>query len=210
MRRGDDFWSAAERRTLDALVSPAAIQAFLDEIEYSADHFYRSPRSVMRDRKAHCADGAVLAACALERLGLPPRLLDLRAVNDDDHVIAVFEKRGLLGAIAKSNFVGLRYREPIYRTSRELALSYFEVYFNSDGVKTLRSHSAPLDISRFGQPGWRIDDAAVEPIVAALDGSRHTPLLSDEAVRELQPMDERSYRAGMLGVNAAGLYRKGG
>jgi hypothetical protein len=205
--RHDDFWSAEERRTLDALDSPGAIQAFLDGLEYSADHFYRSPRSVMRERKAHCFDGAVFAACALERLGLPPRVLDLRAVNDDDHVIAVFERRGRLGAIAKSNFVGLRYREPIYRTSRELALTYFEVYYNVDGERTLRSCSAPVDLSRFGRPGWRIDDGALAPIAEALDRARHTPLLSEEAARELLRMDERSYRAGMLGINEAGLYR---
>ena len=207
MRR-DDFWTGEERRTLDALESPRAIQAFLDGVAYSADHFYRSPRSVMRDRKAHCADGAVFAACALERLGLPPMLLDLRAVIDDDHVIAVFEKRGLLGAVAKSNFVGLRYREPIHRTPRELALSYFEDFYNVYGQRTLRSYSAPVDISRFGRPGWRIDDAAVEPVIDALDRARHTPLLTEEAARELLEMDERSFRAGMLGVNEAGLYRK--
>jgi hypothetical protein len=206
----DAFWTAAERRTLASLSSPGAIQAFLDGVEYSADHFYRSPRSVLRDRLAHCVDGALLAAAALERLGLPPLLLDLRAVNDDDHVIAVFQRRGLFGAVAKSNFVGLRYREPIYRSPRELALSYFDLYYNSDGERTLRSHSAPLDISRFERPGWRIDDAAVEPIVDALDRSRHYPLLPEDAARELLKMDERSYRAGMLGVKEAGLYRKKG
>jgi len=206
----DDFWTDEERRTLGALESPGAIQAFLDGVEYSADHFYRSPRSVMRDRTAHCVDGAVLAAAALERLGLPPLLLDLRAVNDDDHVIAVFERRGLFGAVAKSNFVGLRYREPIYRSARELALSYFDFYYNSDGERTLRSYSAPVDLSRFPRPGWRIDDRAVEPIVDALDRSRHYPLLPAEAARDLLKMDERSYRAGMLGVKDAGLYRKKG
>jgi hypothetical protein len=207
MRR-DDFWTGEERRTLDALESPGAIQAFLDGVAYSSDHFYRSPRSVMRDRKAHCADGAVFAACALERLGLPPMLLDLRAVNDDDHVIAVFEKRGRLGAVAKSNFVGLRYREPIHRTPRELALSYFEDFYNVYGQRTLRSYSAPVDISHFGRPGWRIDDAAVEPVIDALDRARHTPLLTEAAARDLLEMDERSFRAGMLGVDEAGLYRK--
>lgn len=209
MRRGNS-WTRGESRTLDALKTPGEIQAFLDGLEYSADDFYRSPRSVLRDRKAHCFDGAVLAACALDRLGLPPKLLDLRAVNDDDHVIAVFAVRGCLGAVAKSNFVGLRYREPIYRSARELALSYFEVYYNADGERTLRSHSAPVDITRFAPPGWRTDDGALERIADALDRARHTPLLSDAAARELLPMDERSYRAGMLGVNAAGLYRKGG
>ncbi|MCK9459132.1 MAG: hypothetical protein M0R80_05795 [Proteobacteria bacterium] len=203
-------WTDAERRALGALESPGAIQAFLDGLEYSADPFYRSPRSVLRDRKAHCFDGAVLAACALDRLGLPPRLLDLRAVNDDDHVIAVFERRGLLGAVAKSNFVGLRYREPVYRTPRELALSYFELFYNVDRERTLRSFSAPLDLSRLDPPGWRIDDAAMDAIADALDRARHTPLLSDAAARELLPMDERSYRAGMMGINEAGLYRKKG
>ena len=162
----------------------------------------------MRDRKAHCFDGAVFAACALERLGLPPRLMELRAVNDDDHVIAVFERRGLLGVLAKSNFVGLRYREPIYRTPRELALSYFDVYYNVGRQRTLRSYSALLDLSRLDLPDWRIDDGAIDLISDALDRARHTPLLPDAAVRELLPMDERSYRAGMMGINEAGLYRK--
>jgi hypothetical protein len=207
MTRGD-FWSGEERRTLGALDGPGAIQAFLDSLEYSSDPFYRSPRSVMRDRLAHCFDGAVLAAAAFERLGRPPLLLDLRAVNDDDHVIAVFKARGLFGAVAKSNFVGLRYREPIHRTPRELALSYFEDFYNVYGEKTLRSYSAPVDLSRFGVPGWRIDDAVLEPVAAALDAARHHPLLPDEAARELLEMDERSYRAGMLGVKEAGLYRK--
>jgi hypothetical protein len=206
MRR-DAFWTDDERRTLDALAGPGAIQAFLDGLEYSPDPFYRSPRSVMRDRRAHCFDGAVLAACALERIGLPPRLLDLRAVNDDDHVVAVFERRGLLGAIAKSNFVGLRYREPIHRTPRELALSYFDSYYNVDGERTLRSYSSPIDISGFGRPGWRVDDRALAAIADALDAARHTPLLPAETAGELLRMDARSYGAGMLGVNEAGLYQ---
>lgn len=209
MRRPGE-WTPAERRILAALRSPAAIQELLDGVAYSPDPFYRCPRSVLRDRRANCVDGAVLAACALERLGFAPRLMDLRAVNDDDHVIAIFERRGLLGAVAKSNFVGLRYREPIHRTPRELALSYFDAYFNSDGERTLRSHSAPIDISPIAPEGWRTDDGAVEAIVAALDRARHTPLFPPEAAGELLPVDERSLRAGMLGTDAAGLYRKGG
>jgi hypothetical protein len=201
-------WSARERRLLDALSTPAAVQAFLDGLEYSADPIYRCPRRVLADRKAHCFDGAMLAACALERQGRPPLVLDLRAVRDDDHVIAVFERRGRWGAVAKSNFVGLRYREPIYRTARELALSYFELYYNADGEKTLRGYSSPVDVSALGCDGWRTDDAALDAIAAALDRARHYPLLSADAVRELLPVDERSYRAGMLGLNAAGLYRK--
>jgi hypothetical protein len=208
-KRRDDPWTAEERRALAALGAPAAVQAFLDGLEYSADPFYRCPRSVLRDRAAHCFDGAVLAAAALERLGFAPRLLDLGAVNDDDHVIAVFERGGRFGAVAKSNFVGLRYREPIHRTLRELALSYFEGYYNVAREKTLRSYSAPVALGRFERLAWRTDDSAMDAIAAALDGARHYPLVDERTARELLPVDERSYEAGLLGAKASGLYRPG-
>ena len=116
------------------LKTPAAIQAFLDETPYSAENRYRCPLSVVRDRKAHCFDGAVFAAAMLRRLGHPPLIVDLLPnERDDDHMLALFRVDGLLGAVAKSNFSGLRYREPICRSLRELILSYFEDYFNAAG-----------------------------------------------------------------------------
>lgn len=206
-KRTPTTWRGDELRALRPLRSPERIQAFLDSLSYSAEAIYRSPRSVLRDRKAHCFDGALFAACALRRLGHPPRLLDLRAVRDDDHVLAIFERRGHFGAIAKSNFVGLRFREPIFRTLRELALSYFEDYFNTLGEKTLRAYSVPLDLRAFDPLRWMTDDAGLEAIAVKLDTIRHYPLVSKAMAAALVRVDERSLKAAMVGVNEAGLYR---
>ncbi len=113
-----------------------------------------SPRVVLRKRTAHCLEGAIFAAAALRVLGYPPLLLDLEADNDTDHVIAVFKVRGHWGSVAKSNFTGCRYREPIYRTLRELALSYFNIYFNLRGERTLRRYSRPVNLARFDAEEW--------------------------------------------------------
>ena len=195
-----------ERAALARLTGPERIQQFLDSIAYSADPFYRSPRTVLRDRKAHCFDGALFAAAAFARLGRPPLLLDLRAVRDDDHVLAVFRRGRHLGAVAKSNFVGLRFREPIFRNLRELALSYFEDFYNVDGEKTLRSYSRLVDLRAF-RFDWTTCDQRLDAIAERLDAARHVRLLDAAQERALCRTDERSYAAGMLGVNSAGLYR---
>ena len=120
-----------------------------------------SPRRVLRERTAHCLEGAVFAAAALRVLGFPPLLLDLEAVQDTDHVVAVFRSRAHWGAIAKSNFSGLRYREPVYRSVRELVMSYFDGYINLRGDRTLRAYSRPVDLARFDRPrpGWMTTEA---------------------------------------------------
>jgi len=202
-------WNRAERQALAQLSTPSAVQAFLDAVPYSADKFYRCPRRVLADRKAHCFDGALFAAAALRRIGHPPLLLDMRAVRDDDHVIAVFKERRCFGAVAKSNFVGLRYREPVYRSLRELVMSYFEAFFNELGEKTLRSYSTLVDLQRFDALAWEWSDAAPERIAAALDRARHFPLLTRSQAQALSTLDDRSYRAGMLGLDPAGLYKIG-
>jgi hypothetical protein len=203
-------WNRSERSLLGRLTSPDRIQDFLDNVPYSADPIYRSPRSVMRDRKAHCFDGALFAACALRQIGQRPRLIDLGAVRDDDHVIALFERDGHLGAIAKSNFVGIRFREPVFRSVRELALSYFESYYNVDGEKTLRSFSVPLDLTAFDELDWMQSDFGLSVIADRLSSIRHYSMLTPKLERALVRVDERSYKAGLLGVNEAGLYRPGG
>ncbi|HKP94089.1 MAG TPA: hypothetical protein VJS88_09355, partial [Chthoniobacterales bacterium] len=134
-----DF-SPPELRTLRALKSPIGIQRLLDEIPYHLAGTAWSPRTVLRERTAHCLEGALFAAAALRVLGFPPLILDLEADEDTDHVLAVFKLRGHWGAIAKSNFAGCRYREPVYRTLRELALSYFNTYFNLRAERTLRRY----------------------------------------------------------------------
>ena len=199
-------WTPRERAQLDKLASPMAIQQFLDSIPYSDDPFYRCPRRVLKDRKAHCYDGALLAAAALRRLGHRPLLLDLRAVRDDDHLLAPFRQHGRWGAVAKSNFVGLRFREPIHRDLRELVLTYFEDYYNVAGEKTLRSYSGVLDVGGFDRVDWLTRDEPMNAIAARLDSARHYRLLAPARERALNPKDKRSYEAGMLGTLASGLY----
>lgn len=206
----DPGWSAAERATFDRFTHPADVQDFLNATPYSADPIYRSPRSVLRDGKAHCFDGALFAAAALERLGHPPRLVDLRAVRDDDHVLAVFQVDGHWGAVAKSNCVGLRWREPIHRTLRELAISYFDDYYNLDRELSLREYSRPVDLRAFDPIGWRTRDDGLEAIATALDRIRHTPLATPTMIERFRLVDDRSYRAGLLDSDWAGLYKPGG
>jgi hypothetical protein len=132
--------------------------------------------------------------------------VDLRAVRDDDHVITLFRRRGCYGAIAKSNVVGLRWREPVYRTLRELAMSFFDIYYNTEGDRTLRSYSAPVDLARFDALDWPSNDDAALAIVHKLDATRHYELLTPAMIKALTPVDERLYHAGLSGVDPAGLY----
>jgi hypothetical protein len=207
-KRGSGLWTRAELIVFGRLTDPARIQAFLDRIPYSTDSFYRCPRTVLHDRRAHCFDGALFAAAALRTLGYPPLLVDMRAVRDDDHILAIFRHRGRVGAVAKSNFVGLRYREPLFRSVRELVLSYFEDYYNLEREKTLRTYSVPLDLSRFDALDWETRDDSLEVIASRLDRIRHFPLLTGPQVRALARVDLRSYRSGMLGTNMAGVYKR--
>jgi hypothetical protein len=204
---GPGGFTPEESARLDGLDSPARIQAFLDDTPYSTEPIYRSPRSVLRDRRAHCVDGALFAAAALHRLGHPPLVVDLRAVRDDDHVIALFRRGRHVGAVAKSNVVTLRYREPVHRGLRELAMSYFDLYYNLDGERTLRSYSLAVDLRRFDRLSWRTRDEAALTIVERLDAARHVELLTPAMIARLTPVDERSYRAGLIGADEAGLYR---
>ncbi len=199
-------WTPAERKVLDRLRTPGHVQRFLESTAYSTEPIYRSPRSVLRDRRAHCFDGAMLAAAALERLGFEPMLVDLRAHRDDDHVLAVFRVAGAWGAVAKSNFVGLRGRDPVYRSLRELAMSYFDGYFNLERRRSLRSVSRPVKLTRFERLHWRTDDAAMDTIARHLDESPHAPLLSPATARRLDPIDQRTWDAHTLGTDFAGAY----
>ena len=188
--------------------SLADIQAFLDATDYSDDKFYRCPARVLVDRRAHCVDGALLAAAALRQLGDPPLVLDLRAHNDDDHVIAVFKRHDHWGAIAKSNVVGLRFREPVYASVRELVMSYFESYYNLDGDRALRSYSDPVDLSAFDELDWERDDEVIEPrIIPALDDAPHHEIMTPAMIAALHKIDKRSYDAGLMGANPDGLYK---
>jgi hypothetical protein len=206
-----DRWTAGERDVLRKLSTPARIQDYVDRLVYRPEDAPGSPRRVIAEQRANCYDGAIFAAAALRRLDHPPLLLDLWAVRDDDHVLAVFRKEGTWGAIAKSNFVGLRFREPIHRTLRELVLSYFEQYFNVDGEKTLRAWSArPLDLARFDRFRWTFRDDALQYVSDRLDALPHLPILTKAMERGLARVDARSLQAGMVGTLAEGLYQQAG
>jgi hypothetical protein len=192
--------TADESQFLRALRPAWRIQEFLDTIDYDVEgNHHRSPRAVLRDRSAQCLDGALFAAAALRLQNQPPLILDLEATRDDDHVLAVFKRNGCWGAIAKSNYAGLRFREPIFRTLRELAASYFEVYFNLEGEKSLRRYSVPLDLSRFDDRAWMTHDDVGGDIALGLVHVRHFRLLTPAMERHLALTDRRSYQAAIVG-----------
>jgi hypothetical protein len=196
-------FTPAERTVFRGLSTPERIQRFVDELTYNKEphgHTCRSPRRVLRDRTAHCMEGALFAAAALRLLGHRPLLFDLEAVRDDDHVIALFRVRGHWGAIAKSNYSGLRFREPVYRNLRELAISYFEHYYNPRGEKTLRAYSRPVDLRRFDRIPWMTTEEDVWAVPERLCAIPHRPLLDAAQIRALSRMDRRLYDAGRLGA----------
>jgi hypothetical protein len=195
---------AAFRRRLD---TPVKIQRFLDEIPYNTEaegETFRSPRRVLADRTANCIEGAVLAAAALRVQGAPPLIMDLTAVHDEDHVIAVFRRHGLWGAIATSKFTGLRYREPVYRTLRELAMSYFEQYFNLAGERTLRGYGRPVNLARFDAMRWMTSAEDLWPIAQHLERIPHVSLVPPAAAGRLTPLGPQLRAAGLLGHPTAG------
>ena len=200
--------TAPERKLMAGLTTPVRIQAFLDTVPYSSEPVYRCPLQVLRDRLAHCFDGALFAAAALRRIGHPPLILDMLPNDrDDDHLLALFKQDGHWGAIAKSNFAGLRYREPVFRNLRELVLSYFEQYYNVAGEKTLRGYTVPLDLAAFDALDWMTSDAPLERIADRTDTIRRYALLTPKMVAGLSAVDERLYSAGLQGANTAGLFK---
>ncbi|PIQ68915.1 MAG: hypothetical protein COV91_01445 [Candidatus Taylorbacteria bacterium CG11_big_fil_rev_8_21_14_0_20_46_11] len=184
------------------LTTPEKIQDFLETIPINFEekgNTLLSPRRVLRENKAHCFEGALLAASALAVHGERPIIMDLRtAEGDEDHVVALFQRFGCYGAITKTNHAVLRYREPIYKTLRELVLSFFHEYFLDDGRKMLREYSAPLDLSAKRFTGWAIAEDEPWYINDALDGGRFFPLLTDSQVKVLRPADPIEIKAGKL------------
>lgn len=199
----------AQREMMLGLDTPRRIQDYLDSIPYSTEETNRCPHSVLRDGVAHCLDGALLAAAALRQIGYPPLVLDMlpEPGTDDDHVLAVYRRGSFYGTLAKSNFVGLRYREPVYRTLRELVLSYFEFFFNVSGEKTLRAYTPLYDLSHLDSSDWLRDDRGADAVERTLCRLRKYPLFPPETVAVLSQMDERTYAGGTLGTDPAGLYQ---
>jgi hypothetical protein len=204
----EDNLSPVELKTFIGLQSPHQVQMYLDGLPYIAEERNRSPLNVLRDGQCHCYDGALFAAAALRRIGFVPLLIDLwpEPGLDDDHVLAVYRVDGFWGAVAKSNYAGLRFREPVHRNLRELVMTYFDVFFNLERVRTLRSYTRPLDLRRLDALNWETDEHGVAVIEARLHTLRRYSLLTPKMIKNLSPVDERAYLAGMVGTNIAQSY----
>ena len=192
-------FTRSELRTLRTLKTPAGVQRFLDELPYNLSFTARSPQKVLRDRTASCLEGGIFAAAALRVLGFRPLIFDLEADQDTDHVVAIFRVRGHWGAVAKSNFTGCRYREPVYRSLRELAMSYFNIYFNLRGERTLRRYSRPVNLARFDRQNWMTTEKPIWFIAEHLCEIPHISLLTPTMEKKLTRVDRRTLRGEMLG-----------
>lgn len=192
-----------------AFKTPMDIQAYLDSIPYIGEDVTRSPLDVMQVGHCHCLDGGLFAAAALRRLGYPPLIMDLvpEPGTDDDHVLAIFKFNNCYGAVAKSNFAGLRYREPVYKSLRELSISYFEMFYNIDGYKTLRGFTRPMNLANYDKINWETTQSGVDKVVKRFYRLKWTPLLDEKCIRFLSPVDRRTYESGMLGSNYDGIYK---
>ena len=199
MSHSGQSFTPAELRKLRSLKTPHAIQRFIDDMPYHLADTAWSPRVVLRENTSHCLEGALFAAAALRANGYPPLIFDLEAENDTDHVIAIYRLRGHWGAIAKSNYTGCRYREPVYRSLRELAMSYFEVYFNLRRERSLRTFSRPVNLARFDRRHWMTTDEPLWFIAEYLFDVHHYRLLTPAMAKRLHRLDDRSFRAGCLG-----------
>jgi hypothetical protein len=199
-------WNKDEIKLLKTLNNPDKIQTFLDSIDYNPNYECRSPRWVMKKRSAHCFEGSLFAAAALQFIGYKPLIVDMKAFNDDDHVIAVFREDGYWGAVAKSNFTSLRFREPVYRSLRELIMSYFDFFFNINGEKSLRSYSLPFDLTSYNKRNWATTDDDLEYIGDKIESLYHFPVVSEKMISKLSTASDSMLRAGLHGSKPEGLF----
>ena len=199
MANSANAFTPAELRKLRSLKDPHGIQRFLDDMPYHLADTAWSPRLVLRENTSHCLEGAIFAAAALRANGFPPLLLDFEADHDTDHVMAIYRVNDHWGAIAKSNFTGCRYREPVYRSLRELAMSYFNLYFNLRRERTMRTFSRPVNLRRFDHRQWMTTEKPVWFIVNYLFEIHHYKLLRPGMAKRLHRVDERLFQAECVG-----------
>jgi hypothetical protein len=186
------------RRKFNSLNTPFAIQEYLDSMPYIGERRDRSPLNVMLDGQCHCLDGGFLAALALWRIGFKPLLIDLvpDPGMDDDHVLALYRVDGRWGAVAKSNYVNLGFREPVYKSLRELVMTYFEHYVSVHQQKTLRGYTRPLDASRYTHLNWAWDEAGADRLYTThFYGRKEIPLITRRMEKRLNPITDRAYAA---------------
>jgi hypothetical protein len=192
-------FTPAELRKLRSLKDPNGVQRYIDDMPYHLADTAWSPRRVLRENTSHCLEGAIFAAAALRALGFPPLIIDFEAENDTDHVLAVFRIREHWGAVAKSNYTGCRYREPVYRSLRELAMSYFNTYFNMRRERTLRNFSSPVNLARFDHLQWMISTEPIWFVPNYLCEIHHFKLLRPGMTKALHRVDDRTFRSEIVG-----------
>lgn len=192
---------APARQIMVRLSTAQKIQDYLDTLPINYElggETYMSPARTIREKTAHCMEGALLAAAALAYHGQKPLLMDFQTSDDDeDHVVALYKQNGYWGAISKTNHAILRFRDPVYKTPRELAMSYFNEYMLENGAKTMRAYSAPYDLSKFAPEKWVAVEEDLQWIVDDLDWSRHFPAIpkkNQRVIRKVSKIERASLK----------------
>lgn len=207
----EGFFSKLPRsmqKRLDRIETPLQVQELLDATPYNAEERDRSPLNVLLDKQCHCLDGGFLAALLLWRQGHPPLVLDMvpEPGTDDDHVLALYKHGDHWGAVAKSNYVHLAYRDPVYRTARELVMSYFEHYVNTRRERTLRGYTRPMDLSRHGEPTWPWDEPAANRLYRKFYSRKPIALFPTTAAGRLTRMREHVFASETLGTDMSWVF----
>jgi hypothetical protein len=195
---------SAQRKQFQRLNSPFAIQEYLDGMPYIGEERDRSPLNVMLDRQSHCLDGGFLAALCLWRIGFKPLLIDIVPYpgEDDDHVLALYQIEGRWGALAKSNYVNLGFREAVYVSIRELVMTYFEHYASIHQKKVLRGYTRPLDASKYTHLNWAWDESGANKLYYKhFYGRPAIPIVTKSMVKRLSPVTDRNYQSEILFTN---------
>jgi hypothetical protein len=200
------MFSKKEKKIIESLDSPYKVQIFLNKLKANLirggsryKDTCRSPKGVLKERRAHCIEGAVFAAAVLRHHGYPPLIVDLEATKDDlDHVIYVFRKNNRWGAVSKTNHAVLRYREPVYKNIRELVMSYFHEYTDKVGNKTLRKFSSPINLKRFDKYDWMMTEKEIWYIPEFLTKVKHHKILTNKQVAELNTADKIEVMVGNI------------
>lgn len=195
-------FTGEEIKLLKSLNSPAKIQDWLDKIDPNFEisgETALSPRRVMKEKKAHCLEAALFGATAFWYHGLPPLILDLVSSSRDvDHVVVLFKVKGNWGALGKTNHAVLRYREPVYKTPRELAMSFFHEYFTDDGIKTLRSFSVPIDLSKRRDVSWITEEKDIWYMIDYINAQPHHNILTASSIHRLRKAHPTEIKAGKI------------
>ncbi len=201
------MWTPSERKFFRSLSNAYKIQNFLDELDYNPSDDAASPRYILLSKDAHCLEGGLLAAAALEFHGKKPLMVSLQAENDDHHVITVYKDDKGWGSLSKSNTTLLRGRDPIYKSIRELVMSYFEFYFNLKGQKSLYAYSDPIDLNHFNHWNWRTTEENLVEMGKSFNDIDHYELIGLTELKKLPKVKKSLVDACFLGSNHAGLYK---